>query len=232
MSTLVECNGLSKYYGSVHALDQIDLTLEEGKIIGLLGPNGSGKSTLIKIMTGLLTPTAGQLTIDGMKPGKDANKLISYLPERTYLTPSMKVIEAVRYFRDFYPDFHIERAYDMLGRLNIPPEEPLKNLSKGTREKVQLILVMSRDARLYILDEPIAGVDPASRDYILHTILENYNRNGTILLSTHLISDVEDILDEVVFLKYGHVILQAAAAPLKEQNGKSIDRIFREVFAC
>jgi ABC-2 type transport system ATP-binding protein len=232
MAPIVECRGLTKSYGGKLALNHICLNLERGRIIGLLGPNGSGKSTLIKIMNGLLKPSGGEIRIDGQLPGVDTKYRISYLPERTYLPPGMKVIEILQYFEDFYPDFRVERAYDMLSRLQIPPNERLKNLSKGTKEKVQLVLVMSRDASLYVLDEPIAGVDPASRDYILHTILSNYNREATILLSTHLIADVESILDEVVFIKYGNIILQAPAAQIRQREGKSVDRFFREVFAC
>ncbi len=232
MEPIVQCMGLTKTYGGKIALNQIYLNLERGRIIGLLGPNGSGKTTLIKIMNGLLQPTAGDILIGGLKPGVETKYRISYLPERTYLHPGMKVMEMVQYFQDFYPDFRVDRAYDMLARLQIQPYERLKNLSKGTKEKVQLILVMSRDADLYVLDEPIAGVDPASRDYILHTIVQNYNRNATILLSTHLISDVENILDEVVFIRYGSIILQAGAEQIRRNEGKSVDRFFREVFAC
>lgn len=232
MAPIVQCMGLTKSYGGKLALNQIYLNLERGRIIGLLGPNGSGKSTLIKLMNGLLKPSVGEILIDGQRPGIDSKAKISYLPERTYLPGGMKVIEVVQYFQDFYADFRVERAYDMLSRLQIPPNERLKNLSKGMKEKVQLVLVMSRDAQLYVLDEPIAGVDPASRDYILHTVLNNYNRNATILLSTHLISDVERILDEVVFIKYGNIILQAPAEQIRAREGKSIDRFFREVFAC
>ena len=232
MEPIVQCMGLTKTYGGKIALNQIYLNLERGRIIGLLGPNGSGKTTLIKIMNGLLQPTAGDILIGGLKPGVETKYRISYLPERTYLPPGMKVMEMEQYFQDFYPDFRVDRAYDMLARLQIQPYERLKNLSKGTKEKVQLILVMSRDADLYVLDEPIAGVDPASRDYILHTIVQNYNRNATILLSTHLISDVENILDEVVFIRYGSIILQAGAEQIRRNEGKSVDRFFREVFAC
>ncbi len=232
MAPIVQCMGLTKTYGRKIALNQIHLNLERSRIIGLLGPNGSGKSTLIKIINGLLQPTAGDVLINGHRPGVDTKFRISYLPERTYLNPGMKVIEVVQYFQDFYPDFRMDRAYDMLSRLQIQPNERLKNLSKGTKEKVQLILVMSRDADLYILDEPIAGVDPASRDYILHTIVSNYNRNASILLSTHLISDVENILDDVVFIKYGSIVLQAGAEQIRQNEHKSIDRFFREVFAC
>ena len=232
MAPIVQCMGLTKTYGRKIALNQIHLNLERSRIIGLLGPNGSGKSTLIKIINGLLQPTAGDVLINGHRPGIDTKFRISYLPERTYLNPGLKVIEVVQYFQDFYPDFRMDRAYDMLSRLQIQPNERLKNLSKGTKEKVQLILVMSRDADLYILDEPIAGVDPASRDYILHTIVSNYNRNASILLSTHLISDVENILDDVVFIKYGSIVLQAGAEQIRQNEHKSIDRFFREVFAC
>ena len=232
MMPIVQCMGLTKTYGGKLALNQVCLNLEPGKIIGLLGPNGSGKTTLIKIMNDLLEPTAGEILIAGEKPGIETKYRISYLPERTYLHAGMRVIEMVRYFEDFYPDFRVDRAFDMLRRLQIPPNERLKNLSKGTKEKVQLILVMSRDAQLYVLDEPIAGVDPASRDYILHTIVSNYNRNASILLSTHLISDVESILDEVIFIKYGNIILHAPANEIRQREGKSIDRFFREVFAC
>ena len=232
MESIVQCMGLTKNYGRKIALNQIYLNLERGRIIGLLGPNGSGKTTLIKIMNGLLRPTAGEILINGHRPGIDTKYRISYLPERTYLYPGMKVMEIVEYFQDFYPDFQVDRAYDMLARLQIQPYERLKNLSKGTKEKVQLILVMSRNADLYVLDEPIAGVDPASRDYILHTIVGNYNRNATILLSTHLISDVENILDDVVFIRQGNIVLQAGAEQIRRNEGKSVDRFFREVFAC
>ena len=232
MAPIVQCMGLTKTYGGKLALNQIYLNLERGRIIGLLGPNGSGKTTLIKIMNGLLNPTAGEILINGQKPGVDTKLSISYLPERTYLSPGMRVMDIVQYFQDFYPDFQVDRAYDMLARLQIQPYERLKNLSKGTKEKVQLILVMSRNADLYVLDEPIAGVDPASRDYILHTIVGNYNRNATILLSTHLISDVENILDEVVFIRQGNIVLQAGAEQIRRNEGKSVDRFFREVFAC
>lgn len=232
MTPIIQCMGLTKAYGGKVALNQINLTLERGRIIGLLGPNGSGKTTLIKIMNGLLQQTAGELLVNGRPPGIESKCRISYLPERTYLPPSMKVVEVIQYFQDFYADFQVERAYDMLARLQIPPTERLKNLSKGTKEKVQLILVMSRDADLYVLDEPIAGVDPASRDYILHTIVSNYNRNASILLSTHLIADVEKILDEVIFIRYGSVLLHAPAEMVRQREGKSVDQFFREVFAC
>ena len=232
MAPIVQCMGLTKTYGRKIALNQIYLNMERSRIIGLLGPNGSGKTTLIKIMNGLLKPTAGEVLINGQRPGIDTKLRISYLPERTYLNPGMKVIEVIQYFQDFYPDFRMDRAYDMLSRLQIQPNERLKNLSKGTKEKVQLILVMSRDADLYILDEPIAGVDPASRDYILHTIVSNYNRNASILLSTHLISDVEQILDEVIFIHEGKLKLHKNVDEIRAVEGKSADALFREVFRC
>ena len=232
MTPVVQCMGLTKTYGRKIALNQVYLNLERGRIIGLLGPNGSGKTTLIKIMNGLLKPTSGDILINGQRPGVDTKLRVSYLPERTYLQPGMKVMELVQYFQDFYPDFRLDRAYDMLTRLQIPPQERLKNLSKGTKEKVQLIMVMSRDADLYILDEPIAGVDPAARDYILSTIVNNYNHSGSILLATHQISDVESILDEVVFIKYGNIVLQAGAEQIRQNEHKSVDQFFREVFAC
>ena len=232
MAPMVQCMGLTKTYGRKIALNQVYLNLERGRIIGLLGPNGSGKTTLIKIMNGLLRPTEGEVLINGQRPGIDTKLRVSYLPERTYLHPGMKVVEMVQYFQDFYPDFRLDRAYDMLARLQIPPQERLKNLSKGTKEKVQLILVMSRNADLYILDEPIAGVDPAARDYILKTIINNYNPNATILISTHLITDIEQVLDEVIFMRYGHLVLYTSVDNIREQHGKSVDAYFREVFAC
>ena len=200
MNPILECKGLTKRYGGKTALDQITFSLMPGKIIGLLGPNGSGKTTLIKLLNGLLVPTEGQIFIDGLRPGTETKKFVSYLPERTYLNSWMKVCDIIDFFQDFYEDFDKARAYDMLKRLNINPSDRLRTMSKGTKEKVQLILVMSRRARLYCLDEPIAGVDPAARDYILSTIIQNYDENATIIISTHLISDVENILDDVVFI--------------------------------
>ena len=205
MNPILECKGLTKRYGGKTALDQITFSLMPGKIIGLLGPNGSGKTTLIKLLNGLLVPTEGQIFIDGLRPGTETKKFVSYLPERTYLNSWMKVCDIIDFFQDFYEDFDKARAYDMLKRLNINPSDRLRTMSKGTKEKVQLILVMSRRARLYCLDEPIAGVDPAARDYILSTIIQNYDENATIIISTHLISDVENILDDVVFIQNGHI---------------------------
>lgn len=232
MSTILECKGLSKHYGKKQAVKSIDLSLESGRIIGLLGPNGSGKTTLIKLINSLLSPSEGTLLIDGKLPGAETKEIVSYLPERTYLDENQKVSDTLDFFEDFYADFDRTRAMDMLKRLSIDPIERIKTLSKGTREKVQLILVMSRRAKLYCLDEPIAGVDPAARDYILDTIINNYDENATILISTHLISDVENILDEVIFIKDGQIRLQTAVDDIRVKQGKSVDALFREVFRC
>lgn len=232
MEYLLESNHLCKKFGSLMALQDINLRITRGKIIGLLGPNGSGKSTLIKIINGLMTPSSGELTVNGKTPGVETKKIVSYLPERTYLNEWMKVYELLDYFEDFYEDFRRERAEQMLANLRISIDDKLKNMSKGTKEKVQLILVMSRDADLYVLDEPIGGVDPAARDYILKTIIGNYNENATVLLSTHLISDIENILDEVIFLQYGQIRFQRSVDEIRSQEGKSIDQLFREVYRC
>ena len=233
MSELVNVSNLTMVYDKKKtALNDLSLTIPRGKIIGLLGPNGSGKTTLIKILNGLLCPTKGTALINGSKPGPETKARVSYLPERTYLQTGMKVKELIAYFTDFYEDFRPERAREMLTSLGIDENDRIKTLSKGTREKVQLILVMSRDADLFILDEPIAGVDPAARDYIIKTIITNYNENATVLLSTHLISDIENILDEVIFIKNGNLVLQATVEEIREQKGKSVDAYFREVFAC
>lgn len=233
MKPILECQGLSKQYNHMaYALDNLNLTLERGQIVGLLGPNGSGKTTLIKLINDLLTPTCGNVLIDGNQPGVESKKIISYLPEHTYLDDSMKISEMVTYFTDFYENFVTERAYTMLADLGIDKNARLKTLSKGTKEKVQLILVMSRDALLYILDEPIGGVDPAARDYILQTIINNYNENATILLSTHLIQDIENILDRVIFIREGHLALNATVDEIRMEQGKSVDTLFREVFRC
>lgn len=194
MTPILECRNLTKRYGNKVALDHIQFSLERGKIIGFLGPNGSGKTTLIKLLNGLLVPTEGHILVNGLQPGVETKKIVSYLPERTYLNSWMKVNDMIEYFSDFYEDFDRSRAFDMLKRLNINPSDRLRTMSKGTKEKVQLILVMSRRASLYCLDEPIAGVDPAARDYILSTILNNYDENATIIISTHLISDVENMM--------------------------------------
>ncbi|HHT87830.1 MAG TPA: ABC transporter ATP-binding protein [Clostridiales bacterium] len=232
MSVILECKSLTKKFGSTTALFNVNLSLERGKIIGLLGPNGSGKTTLIKIINGLLVPDTGSIKIAGMNPGVESKKIVSYLPEKTYLPDWMKVSEAISFFKDFYGDFEEKRAYDMLHRLNLDPTKRLKTLSKGTKEKVQLILVMSRRANLYCLDEPIGGVDPAARDYILNTIITNYDENATVIISTHLIADIENVLDEVVFIKEGSLVLHAPVDEIREKEGKSIDSLFREVFRC
>ncbi len=233
MKPILECKGLTKQYNNhVNALTNLNLVLERGQIIGLLGPNGSGKTTLIKLINDLLIPTEGQVLIDGMVPGVETKKIVSYLPERTYLDPSMKIKDIISYFSDFYENFVTDRAYHMMTDLEIDVNSRMRALSKGTKEKVQLSLVMSRDAQLYVLDEPIGGVDPAARDYILQTILTNYNENATILISTHLITDIENILDRVLFLKQGQVVLNAAVDEIRMDQGKSVDALFREVFRC
>lgn len=233
MNPILECRELSKRYTNTsYTLNSLNLSLERGQIVGLLGPNGSGKTTLIKLINGLLIPTAGEVLIDGMAPGVETKKLVSYLPERTYLDDSMKVKDIISYFADFYDNFVTERAYQMLRDLGINAEVRLRTLSKGTKEKVQLILVMSRDASLYVLDEPIGGVDPAARDYILRTILTNYNEEASILLSTHLIHDIENILDRVVFIRQGQLALNATVDEIRMEQRKSIDSLFREVFKC
>jgi ABC-2 type transport system ATP-binding protein len=229
---ILECKNLTKTYANSEALKGIDLTINRGRIVGLLGPNGSGKSTLIKLANGLLTPTSGEILIAGNKPGIETKKIVSYLPERTYLNNWMKVSDIIDFFRDFYDNFNHKKAYEMLEKLNINPNDRLKTMSKGTKEKVQLILVMSREADLYLLDEPIAGVDPAARDYILNTIISNYNENATIIISTHLISDIERVLDDVVFISYGKIFLNRSVDEIRENEGKSVDTLFREVFRC
>ena len=229
---ILECKNLVKSFPNKQALKGIDLSIKRGRIVGLLGPNGSGKSTLTKIANGLLTPTSGEILINGMKPGIETKKIVSYLPERTYLNDWMKVSDIINFFSDFYENFNSEKAYDMLKKLNINPNDKLKTMSKGTKEKVQLILVMSREAKLYFLDEPIAGVDPAARDYILNTILTNYNEDATVIISTHLISDIERILDDVIFISYGEIALVKTVDEIREEEGKSVDSLFREVFRC
>ena len=227
---LVECLDLTKNFSGKKALDAVNLKIGRGKIIGLLGPNGSGKTTLIKILNGLLEPTFGSVLIDGEKPGPYTKSIVSYLPDRTYFADWMKVSDIFDMFRDFYADFDRKKAEEMCGLLNIGTEEKIKNMSKGTKEKVQLILVMSRKAQLYLLDEPIAGVDPAARDYILSTIINNYNEEGTVVISTHLIADIERVLDEVVFLRNGQVVRHEAVDDIKEKEGKSIDDVFKDTF--
>lgn len=233
MNELVEIVNLTKAYDSRNiAVNNMTLTIPRGKIIGLLGPNGSGKTTLIKMMNGLLVPTSGTIKINGLYPGVETKSRVAYLPDRTYLGNNQKISDIICYFADFYKDFSRESALEMLASLNIDPSTKMKTLSKGNKEKVQLILVMSRKADLYILDEPIAGVDPAARDYILRTIINNYNPEASVLLSTHLIGDIENVLDEVIFLRFGQLVLYTSVDNIREQHGKSVDAYFREVFAC
>ncbi|MCR4778783.1 MAG: ABC transporter ATP-binding protein [Lachnospiraceae bacterium] len=229
---VIETKALSKKYGRIEAVKDLDLSLEKGQIVGLLGPNGSGKTTLIKMINGLLTPSSGELYIKGFKPGVETKLAVSYLPERNSLPEWMKVKELIDMFVDFYPDFRAEKAYKMLADLDIDVSRKLKNLSKGNREKVQLILCMSRNADVYALDEPIGGVDPAARDYILRTIIQNYNEDAVVLISTHLIADVENVLDRVLFIKNGELVLNSTVDEIREEKGKSVDALFREVFAC
>lgn len=229
---ILQCDNLTKSYGKKAALKGINLSLSAGQIVGLLGPNGSGKTTLIKLINGLLTPDGGTIEIDGCAPSASTKAEVAYLPERTYFDESLKVRETVRFFADFYADFDEARAHAMLADLNIDENARLKTLSKGTKEKVQLIMVMSRQAKLYCLDEPIAGVDPAARDYILRTIINNYNPGAIVLISTHLIADIEQVLDEVIFLRNGEIVLQSAVDDIRFKDGKSVDALFREVFKC
>jgi len=230
MSDLLECKGLTKSYNGLVALDNINLNLQSGKIIGLLGPNGSGKTTLIKLINGLLTPTSGEILINGKKPGVESKKIVAYLPDNNFLNTWMSAEQIVKLFKDFYEDFREDLAYEMLYKLGVPKGMKLKNLSKGNKEKVCLILVMCRNALLYVLDEPIAAVDPATRDYIVSTIINNYNKDASVIISTHLISDIEPILDEAIFINNGKIMLHKSVDEIREVNGKSIDQLFREVF--
>lgn len=230
--SLVECRGLTKYYSKAIGLNQVNLDLEPVKIIGLLGPNGSGKTTFIKTCAGLLTPTSGTITIKGMPVGPKTKAVVAYLPERTYLSKWTKVKDILNFFEEMYDNFQKDVAYRMLEDLDINPEDKLKTMSKGTREKVQLILVMSRKADLYLLDEPMGGVDPAARDYILNTIITNYNQEGSILISTHLIADVENVLDDVIMIKRGNIVCHDSVDNIRMQYNDSLDGVFREVFRC
>lgn len=232
MNQILHTEHLCKRYGAKTALDNVSLSLPQGKIVGLLGPNGSGKTTLLKLCAGLLTPSAGALQICGAPVGPATKALVSYLPDRTYLGTSQKVAQQLDYFQDFYADFDRQRAEQMLSALGISAETRFQTLSKGAREKVQLVLVMSRRARLYLLDEPIGGVDPAARDYILNTIVTNYSPESTVLISTHLIADVEPVLDEFLFLNCGQIIRSGNVDEVREQTGNSLDHLFREVFKC
>lgn len=233
MEYILEYSNTSKFYaGGICALNGINLRVGRGRIVGLLGSNGSGKSTLLKLANGLLTPTQGTVCINDRTVGIESKRIVAYLPERSYLNDWMRACDLIEFFSDFYPDFNTQKAYDMLARLGIDPKTRLKTMSKGTKEKVQLILVMSRDAELYLLDEPIGGVDPAARDYILNTILSNYNPNATIIISTHLISDIEQILDDVIFIHNGNVTMVATVDQIREERGMSVDALFREEFRC
>ncbi|MBO1264260.1 ABC transporter ATP-binding protein [Proteiniclasticum sp. SCR006] len=230
--SIIEFQNLSKTFGKTKAVDNLSLSIAPGKIIGLLGPNGSGKSTLFKLINGLLEPTKGQVLIEGKAPSIESKKIISYLPERTYLNDWMKIRDILNFFHDFYEDFDLAKAKDMLKVLGLDEHHALKTLSKGNKEKVQLILVMSRKAKVYLLDEPIGGVDPAARDFILETILSNYQEDATMIISTHLISDIEKVFDEVILLQSGSVYDYDSVDSIREKTGKSVDELFREVFKC
>jgi len=230
MSELIRIENLTKTYNGLIALNNISLSIESGKIIGLLGPNGSGKTTLIKLINGLLTPTSGNIYIKGNKPGVETKKIVSYLPDNNFLNSWMTVEQIVDFFCDFYSDFRKDLAYEMLTKLGVSKSVKLKTLSKGNKEKVCLILVMSRNADIYVLDEPIAAVDPATRDYIVQTIINNYNPNAAVIISTHLISDIEPVLDEAIFINYGNVVLHKTVDQIRDETGKSVDELFREVF--
>ena len=230
--SILEYRALTKRYGSKCALDSVELKLEPGRIVGLLGPNGSGKTTLIKLANGLLTPTSGEILIDGMRPSPKTKEIVSYLPDRDTLPDWMTIRQALDYYSDFFADFRRTTAEEMLQRLGLDSAQRIKTLSKGMREKLQLIVTMSREAKLYLLDEPIGGVDPATRDYILRTIISNYHEDASVVISTHLIADVEQVLDEVVFLCGGRVERHTSVDAIRSETGKSVDELFREVFKC
>ena len=232
METVLECKDLRKQYGKKIALKNINLQIPSGSIVGLLGPNGSGKTTLLKLAAGLLEPSSGEIFSCGYKPGVESKALVAYQPDKVYLNDWMNVEKLIKMMMDFYPNFNKAKALDMLKRLNIEPDQKLKTMSKGTKEKVQLILTMSRDVNLYILDEPIGGVDPAARDYILNTIINNYKEDATVIISTHLINDVEPVLNHIIFLKEGVVIRQGDVDDIRQETGMSIDALFREEFKC
>ena len=232
MTASFECKGLSKCFGATQALEDVSFSIAPGRVVGLLGPNGSGKTTLIKLANGLLTPSEGEVLICGDHPGVESKAVVSYLPDKTCMPLWMNALQLMDFFQDFYQDFDRQRAENMLQRLGLDDRQRLRQMSKGTREKVQLIMVMSRKAKLYLLDEPIGGVDPATRDYILDTIIRNYDPEAAVVISTHLISDVEKILDEVLFINRGKIMLQASVDDIRQQYGKSVDEYFREVFKC
>ncbi len=232
MAAAFECVSLSKSFGSVRALENVNIQLQPGRVVGLLGPNGSGKTTLIKLANGLLTPSEGQVLIYGQRPGPTTKALVSYLPDKLHLPEWMSAEQLINMYADFYADFDREKAGEMLARLDLSSRKKLSQMSKGTKEKVQLILTMSRKAKLYLLDEPIGGVDPATRDYILDTIIRNYDPDAVVMISTHLISDVENVLDEVIFVNQGKILLQSGVDEIREKHGKSVDALFREVFKC
>ena len=232
MTVTFECRDLGKSFGSTQALRNVNISIAPGRVVGLLGPNGSGKTTLIKLANGLLSPSHGEVLICGEEPGPESKALVSYLPDKTCMPMWMNVEQLMDFFKDFYADFNRQRAETMLDRLGLDRKKKLRQMSKGTKEKVQLIMVMSRKAKLYLLDEPIGGVDPATRDYILDTIIRNYDPEAVVLISTHLISDVEKVLDEVLFINQGQIALQASVDDIRQQYGKSVDEYFREVFKC
>lgn len=229
---VLECRKLTKKFGNFTALKQIDLKLERGRIIGLLGPNGSGKTTLIKLLNGLLVPTEGEILVNGKTPCPETKAKVSYLPDNNYLSSWMSVHQMINYYGDFYADFDKQKAYDMLANLGLDPKQRFKTMSKGMKEKVQLVLVMSRNADLYCLDEPIGGVDPATRDYILRTIITNYAEDSTVLISTHLISEVEKVLDEAIFIKQGELVRHSSVEEIRNTYNSSVDALFREEFKC
>lgn len=229
---VLECKDLTKHYGATTALEHISFSVEPGRIVGLLGPNGSGKTTLIKLVNGLLTANEGEVLVCGEAPGRESHACVSYLPERTAIPTWMSTKQLLDFYGDFYSDFRRDAAEEMLHHLNIRPTQRIKQMSKGTREKVQLIMVMSRSAKLYLLDEPIGGVDPATRDYILSTIIGNYNPEASVVISTHLIADVEKVLDDVIFINQGQVVLRSSVDEIREEKGMSVDALFREVFKC
>ena len=229
---LLECKNLCKEFDKKQILQDINLKIPRGKIVGLLGKNGAGKSTLIKLMNDLLTPTSGEILINGEKPGVHSKEIVAYLPERTYLDKEMTIMQAIKYFEEFYKNFNSEKAIKLLKYLSLDKDTKISKMSKGMQEKLQLILVMSRDAQLYILDEPLGGVDPATRDYILDTILSNFSEGASVIISTHLIADIERILDEVIFVDQGKIMLTSSADELRNKENASIDEVFRRYFKC